>query len=102
MFRALGSTGLQQSQLINGFQGTTDHNIIAPGYGIMKIFGLGQAFIKQTTFVGADRSNDAVSTEQLLGVSASNGVTVVNALRIAATTAATIPFSGTFRLFGVV
>lgn len=102
IYRALASVGVDFGQIINGIQGTSVHNIIAPGYGIMKIYGLGSSSsIKQTTFSGADRSNDMVGTEQLLGVSATTTTPVVNGIRIANSTAPTIPFSGTFRLFGV-
>ena len=52
--------------------------LLAPGYGIMKLYGLGSSStIKQTTFSGADRSNDMVGTEQLLGVSATTATTIV-------------------------
>ena len=102
-FRALGVASSVQGPYINGIQGTTGHNIIVPAYGIMKIFGLGSSsIVKQTTFVGSDLSNDAINYEQLLGVSSTNLTTVVNGIRIAVDSGPTIPFSGTFRLFGVV
>ena len=100
VFRALGASS-GTGPLINGFQGTTGHNIIVPGYGIMKLYGFAQAFVKQTTFSGSDWSNDGVSNEQLLGVSATNLTTVVNGIRIAHDATPTLLFSGTFRLFGV-
>lgn len=101
VFRALGASSVT-GPLINGFQGTTGHNIIVPGYGIMKLYGFADAFVKQTTFSGSDWSNDAVSNEQLLGVSATNATTVVNGIRIAHDAVPTLRFSGTFRLYGVV
>lgn len=102
VYRALGTAAAFVGQAINGIQGTSVHNILAPGYGIMKLYGLGSSStIKQTTFSGADRSNDMVGTEQLLGVSATTATTIVNGIRIAQDGASTILFSGTFRLYGV-
>ena len=99
-FRALGVAASTRGPLINGFQGTTSP---AKADGIMKLFGFSSAFVKQTTFSGVDRSNDAVDEEQLLGAGASSGTTVVNGIRIAQNTSApALLFSGTFRLFGVV
>jgi len=101
VIRALGLTASASGALLNGFQGTTDHTQLAPGYGIMHLFGLdSSSVINQTMFVGADRSNDAVSTEQLLGTSSTTTTNQVTAIRIAPGGA--FPFSGTFRLFGVV
>jgi hypothetical protein len=102
VIRAIGTTGAT-GELMNGFQGTTGHTQFAPGYGIMHLFGLdSSSVVNQTIFVGADRSNDAVSTEQLLGVGSTDLTSQVTALRISETVLGNaIPFSGTFRLFGV-
>ena len=102
VIRAIGTSGLTGA-LLNGFQGTTDHTQLAPGYGNMKLFGLdSSSVVKQTIFVGADRSNDAVSTEQLLGATSTNLTNQVTALRISGTVLGNaLPFSGRFRLFGV-
>ncbi len=103
VIRAIG-TSAATGALLNGFQGTTAHTQLAPGYGKMYLFGLdSSSVVNQTIFVGADRSNDGVSTEQLLGVSSTNLTNQVTAFRISATVLGGIaPFSGTFRLFGVV
>lgn len=104
VIRALGTSGIDVGELLNGFQGTTDHNQLAPGYGKMFLYGMMSAStVKQMVFAGADRSNDAVSTEQLLGVGSTTTAFLSTDFRISAIAAgSTFPFSGRFRLFGVI
>jgi hypothetical protein len=101
VFRALGVNASVAGTVINGFQGTI---LNAQAYGIVKFYGFASSsLVKQTTFSGTDLSNDAINREQLLGATSSVQTTAVNGIRIAQDTSApTLLFSGTFRLFGVV
>jgi len=101
-FRGLGSNASTVGNFLNGFQGTLHP---AQAYGIMKLYNFSSAtFVKQSTFSGTDLSNDAINREELLSSTATTtAIAAVNGIRIGRNPSVpTFPFSGTFRLFGVV